>query len=330
MRIIFHIGMGKTGTTSLQTALSQSTEALTQQKAHYLGMWFDGADPKFRGLKGFGTFVAQNAEKQELHAKHFWEHLGALAKDTTATTFVLSNESLFQNGPRLEPFFRALQALGGKPEFIAYVRDPRAWLPSAHTQWALRHKTNDGPVQDLATSAKRLMKFYDAIPFWIEQFGDTLELRQATLDHDVVADFANVTGLQLTPPVTRALERSEPADTLLRAMFNNRFEGTALPERFNRVIRDTEAKPVPSSEDMKRICFDQSAIETVMSENAEVFEFLRDRAGIDFVTGSDHAPAQLDENEMQRRVIDYLIEVTFDQAQRLKRLERLVNEMKKD
>ena len=330
MRIIFHIGMGKTGTTSLQTALSQSTEALDQQKAQYLGMWFDGADPTFRGLRGFGKFVAQKAEKQRVHAKHFWDHLSAMAKDTKATTFVLSNESLFQSGPRLEPFFRELRALGGQQEFLAYVRDPRAWLPSAHTQWALRHKTNDGPVQDLATSARRLMKFYDAIPFWIEQFGDGLQLREATVERDVVADFANATGLHLTPPAARALERSEPVDTLLRAMFNNRFAGNALPERFNRVIRDTDARPVPSLEDMKRVCFDQSVIDTVMSENADVFEFLRDRTGIDFVTGSDHTPPQLDETEMQRRVIDYLIEMTFDQAQRLKRLERMVNDLQKD
>lgn len=113
-------------------------------------------------------------------------------------------------------------------------------------------------------------------------------------------------------------------------MFNNRIDGTALPERFNRVIRDTDAKPVPSSQDMMRICFDQNALDTVMSEHADILEFLRDRAGIDFVTGSEHTPPQPDETQMQARVIDYLIEITFDQAQRLKRLERLVNELRKD
>ncbi|MEM9239813.1 MAG: hypothetical protein AAGB07_07515, partial [Pseudomonadota bacterium] len=60
------------------------------------------------------------------------------------------------------------------------------------------------------------------------------------------------------------------------------------------------------------------------------FEFLRDRTGIDFVNTSDDPPAEPDDAELQRRVIDYLIEITFDQAQRLKRLERLVSELQKD
>ena len=330
MRIIFHIGMGKTGTTSIQNALAQNAAALARQKARYLGMWFDGVDQKFRGLKGFGTFVAQSAENQKRHAQSFLDYVNAIEKDTKATTFVFSNESLFQNGPRLTPFFGELQNLSAELEVIAYVRDPRAWLPSAHTQWALRHKTNEGPLEDLATSARRLIKFYDALPFWIEQFGDAAQIRHTALEHDVVADFAETTGLILTPPATRALERSEPADILLRAMFNNRVEGTALPERFNRVIRDTEANPVPSLEDIKRVCFDQSAAETVIAENADMFEFLRDRTGIDFVNTSDDPPAEPDDAELQRRVIDYLIEITFDQAQRLKRLERLVSELQKD
>lgn len=330
MRIIFHIGMGKTGTTSIQNALAQNAEALTKQKAHYLGMWFDAAGPEFHGLAGFGKFFALSPRAQEKCAEQFYEHVAALSKDGKASTFLFSNESLFQNGPRIEPFLQKLQSLGARLEFIAYVRDPRSWLPSAHTQWALRHKTNKGPVQDFATSAQRLVKFYDGIPFWIEKFQDTTRFREATVDKDVVADFAEAIGIDLALPAHRSLERSEPADTLLRAMYNNRIKEQALPDRFNRAVHDTDAMRMPSSKDMARICFDYGQVERVIAENADVFEFLRDKTGIDFLAAPAEVAPPPDDAELQRRIIDYLIEITFDQAKRIKRLERMVKAQKPD
>lgn len=51
MKIVFHIGMGKTGTSSIQAALSQNAGELRKQGALYLGMWFDRLDPSYKGLQ---------------------------------------------------------------------------------------------------------------------------------------------------------------------------------------------------------------------------------------------------------------------------------------
>ncbi|MEO0752913.1 MAG: hypothetical protein AAFY25_14055 [Pseudomonadota bacterium] len=330
MRVIFHIGMGKTGTTSIQHALAHSTETLAAQNAHSLGMWFDAADPKFAGLAGFGQFITQSPEDKVISAKGFHAHLAQVNTDTGAETFILSNESLFHNGARMEPFLRALQDLDVHLEFLAYLRDPRAWLPSAHTQWALRHKTNKGKVEPFAKSARRLIKFYEGITFWLDHFADVTQVREATVDQDVVGDFSIATGVALDAPEARVLERPEPADTLLRAMFNTRVHQPTLPDRFNRMVRNTSEKPVAAMRDFADICFDFAGADDVIAENAGIFDYIREHTGLDFVQRPDVEAAIPDEAELQRRVIDYLIDITFQQAQRLKRLEHMVDTLRKD
>ncbi|MEM7598063.1 MAG: hypothetical protein AAF382_10240 [Pseudomonadota bacterium] len=336
MRVIFHIGMGKTGTTSIQHALAQNDTALAAHKAHYLGMWFDAIDPKFEGLAGFGRFITQPPEDMASCAEKFHTRLMQLNEDAGAETILISNESLFHNGARLEPFLHRLQELGVELRFLAYLRDPRTWLPSAHTQWALRHKTNKGKVQRFGKSARRLIAFYESITYWLDHFGEMTQVREARVDEDVVADFSQAIGIALTPPPTRALERAEMADTVLRAMFNNRIHQPTLPDRFNRIVRNGSDKPVPSLRDFTALCFDHSETEDVIAENAAVFADIRDRTGLDFLSGEAPQGDPVigttipDEADVQRRVIDYLIDITFHQAQRLKQLERIVDSLQKD
>ena len=332
MQVIFHIGMGKTGTTSIQHSLAHNTHALAAQNTQYLGMWFDAIDAKFEGLVGFGRFVTQTPEDLERCATAFHASLDQINKTDGIKTFVLSNESLFHNGARLAPFFHALQALGVELRFLAYLRDPRTWLPSAHTQWALRHKTNKGKVQSFGQSARRLIAFYEGITDWLEHFGAATQVREAGVGNDVVSDFANATGLALEPLEKRALERPEAGDTLLRAMFNNRVHEPTLPDRFNRIVRNGSTKTVPSLRDFTDLCFDHSETENVIAENAKIFEIIRDQTGLDFLkpAKSETGTAIPDEAEIQRRVIDYLIDITFHQAQRLNRLELIVDRLLKD
>ncbi|KZZ01031.1 hypothetical protein A3747_20425 [Sulfitobacter sp. HI0076] len=212
--------------------------------------------------------------------------------------------------------------------FLAYMRDPRAWLPSAYTQWAIRHKTNEGPIQDFPTAARRLIGQYEGIRFWQQNFGDVLTVRPFEPGFDVVQDFAATVGLTLPDTKTRKLERAEPADTLMRAMFNTRFPGQVLPDRFDRFVTNSSHAPVPSTHEMAERCFCHDGADEIIAEKRNLFEHIRDAVGLDFLEGEPRQSKSPDEAELQRRVIDYLVEVTFDQAQRLKRLERLVNELK--
>jgi len=328
MRIVFHIGMGKTGTSSIQHVLQNSADELEKQNAAYLGMWFTAIDPAYKGHEGFAKFGAQTDNEMAASADRFHAYLVDRAGRDGIETFIFSNEGLFGAGAKLGPFFRNLKAHGLSMSFVAYMRDPRAWLPSAYTQWAIRHKVNEGPVQDFSTAARRLIGQYEGTRFWQQNFDDVLTVRPFEAGTDVVQDFASTVGVTLPETDTRKLERAEPADILLRAMFNTRFPDQVLPDRFDRFFANTSRAPVPSLQEMAKRCFSHNGAEKIIAEKRELFEYIRDSVGFDFLDGNPKPSKTPDEGELQRRVIDYLVEVTFDQAQRLKRLERLVNDLK--
>lgn len=328
MRIIFHIGMGKTGTSSIQHVLRNHAKELGKQNVAYLGMWFNCIDPGFEGYQGFARFIAQTDEEKAASADRFFTFLVDRAAKEGIETFVFSNESLFATYLRLSPFLERLQARGLAMSFVAYLRDPRAWLPSAYTQWAIRHKTNEGPVQNFPTAARRLVEQYEGIRSWQQDFGDVLTVRPFETSLDVVQDFAATVGVTLPETDTRELERAEPADILLRAMFNTRFSDQVLPDRFDRLVTNSSHAPVPSLQEMVERCFNYDGAQDVIAEKRDLFEYIRDSFGLDFLAGDPKQSKTPHAGELQSRVIDYLVEVTFDQAQRLKRLERLVNELR--
>jgi hypothetical protein len=320
--------MGKTGTTSVQHSLRTNAEALISQKAAYLSMWFDEIGLAFKELGGFSRFIAGNEQEKVAGADRFHAHLVDRAEKEGIETFIFSNEGLFEAGPQLAPFFRRLKAKGLSMSFVAYLRDPGNWLPSAYTQWAIRHKTNQGPVQDFKTAARRLIRQYEGIRFWHENYSAELTVRLFESRLDVVEDFAKAVGLNLPKSDIRRLERAEPADILLRAMYNTRFPEQVLPDRFDRFVTNSSQAPIPSMHEMAERCFRHEGAEQIITEKRALFEYIRDSIGFDFLDGEPKPSRMPDERDLQRRVIDYLVEVTFDQAQRLKRLERLINELK--
>jgi len=329
MRIIFHIGMGKTGTSSVQHVLQNHAKELAEQSAAYLGIWFGAVDPSFDGQQGFISFISQTAEQMVASADKFHANLVDRAAKERVETLIFSNEGLYEAGHQLHPFFNRLKAKGSEMSFVIYARDPRAWLPSAYTQWGIRHKTNSGAVLDFTTLARHLINRYELIRFWQQNFGESLTVRPFETGTDVVQDFANTAGLTLPGSGTRELDRCEPADILLRAMFNNRFPDPVLPSIFDSFLNNVSQTPVTSLREMTERCFSHDGVEEVLAEHRDLFEFIRDRVGIDFVDSPPRPSKMPDEAELQRRVVDYLVEITFDQAHRIKRLERLVDEMQK-
>ena len=63
MRLILHVGMGKTGTSSIQKVLEANQAGLKAQKAHYLGMWFDFVDPRYHGIQGVRDVFEQSPDE---------------------------------------------------------------------------------------------------------------------------------------------------------------------------------------------------------------------------------------------------------------------------
>lgn len=327
MKIIFHIGMGKTGTSSIQQALQQNTDRLAAQKVAYLGMWFTAVHPSFQGFAGQRKFFQSTDEAILGYARRLAEVLRARATEDGTEVFIHSNEDLFGQIEKFAPFITELRAQGVEVELLAYIRDPRAWLPSAFTQWGIRHKYAPGPIQPFGERARTLIRQYDAIRTWHAHFPDLLTLRQHETGTDVVQDFAQAAGLVLETDNSRYLERGEEAEILLRALFNNHIEEEALPDRFNRVVLNTDRGPAVSTSEMAERCFSMEGANDIVAENAGIFGFIRDTFGVDYLHGTAEDRRPVDAAELQSRLVDYLIEISFQQGERIARLEHKLREL---
>lgn len=329
MKLILHIGMGKTGTTSIQNALKSNTDSLAEQKVHYLGMWFGMISPEYDEFGGANLFIRQDRAVQEEGAETFFQHMKMVSETTGADTFILSNESLFGNAANVEPFITALKDKI-EVQLLAYMRDPHVWLPSAYTQWELHHKTHKGPIQPFPQQARKLIQIYAAFSFWANTYPDEVVIRKHDTKIDVVQDFADSCGIVLSELDKRFLVRSEPTEVLLRAAFNTRLPNETLPHRFEAAVLNPR-RGITALSGLADLCFKYDDVTAIVDEQRQVFEEIHQKLGPDFnflspQESSKPIPA---ENDLTKRLIDFLVEISFQQGERITKLEKELNEIRK-
>jgi len=326
MRLVLHVGMGKTGTSSIQKALQANRAGLKAQKAHYLGMWFDFIDPRYHGVQGMRDVFEQSPDELEKLAEAIVERMREIAERDGTDTFIFSNEDLYGRIQKLDPFLSVLKRhLDLK--ILLYVRDIHSWLPSAYAQWGIHHKVQPGPVKTFAEDAPRLVKAYRAIALWQERHGEYISFRKYDKSTDVVEDFAEAIGKTLEPAPARHLERGEPVELLLRAEFNNRFPDEVFPVKFNRAVVNTHAAPVPRLETTIENYLDYSTVDAVIAPDREILEQVSAGVGIDFLSGDNEAPPPR-RVDLEDRLLDYMVAIILNQAQRIQALENAVRNLK--
>ena len=328
MRLILHIGMGKTGSSAIQAALRRSGEKLRAQGAEYLGMWFDMVDPQFHGLKNQERFFSLGPEEMERAADALHGVLRERETGNGTSIFVLSNEALSGRAAALKPLIDRLRGAGVDVRAIGYVRHPAAWLPSAHVQWSIRDKVEPGPILPYGVRARKLVTWYGGLIAWGRLLGDILDLRSYDRAEDIVADFAEASGLELEGRGERVLERGEDAEILMRALFNNRFPGHTLPQVFDRAIFRTSSE-IPELEEMAGRCFDYSETADILAEHDAMFAEFAELFGFDPRDTPREPPPPPDMEHVRARILDYLTEILFRQALKIERLEARLAELEK-
>ncbi len=331
--LIFHIGMGKTGTSSIQAALSASADTLNADGAEYLGMGFEHLGPSFSGPAGVDTLARSPKEKLPLLADRFVEalsHEATPASGGAKRRYVMSNERFFQHVDSLAPF---IARLNEHVDFqaVAYLRHPYDWLPSAYSQWGLDHKGYPGPIQPFGQRTRVLIQWYDCIRGWHELLGDRLVVREHTKSLDAVADFGQVAGLTLAAPERRVQQRREPVELLVRAMFNDRIPTATRPDQFDAMVLPARARPVVSRREMLERCFDYSERDEVLAGKAETFRYIDEHFALGFSqrppTATEGTAAGPDPDVIDDRLLDYLLNIVLDQSGRIHRLERRIAEL---
>lgn len=244
LRLILHVGVGKTGSSSIQFTLARNLKALAAQKVFYAGMNLENApNPKF-DWQHAGLSEKLLSQPSEIVTKQVSEVLSEIittARSTGSETIVWSNEAYIDTNAKLRPALAAVRELGVEICIVAYLRRPSRWAQSGYIQWGIKHKTYKGPIlpfmrwlelADRSFSTK-LNDLAAALP-------GTINIRNYEACDDVVADFLiNVLGVTNLNGIIaiRANDTMGPEETIVRAMFNNRQAGVALPAQFNRAFK---------------------------------------------------------------------------------------------
>jgi hypothetical protein len=328
-QIVFHIGMGKTGTTSIQMALQMNRQALLDQGVNYLGMWFDMIDPGFAGLAGHEAFFTTSPETMTARTRQFVRYMDAASSQTGATRFIMSNEDFIG---RFYSFVDVIDELRKhcKVSILAYARDPREWLPSAYSQWSILHKSYTGGMRSFSDISRSLIRNYSALLLWKDRFPDEVEVRVFDPAIDVVADFAGVLGLELVHLPGRALERLTESELLLRAFYNFRLNDSVLPQAFSQAFRDINFSSDLGIAQIAAAAFDHSSVDEIVGSHAALFDEIRNRIGIDLLAAPPVARQPVDVEGLRQRALDQALLILMHQADRITQLEQAVAQLRSE
>lgn len=326
MEITFHVGMGKTGTSSVQSALAQNRDILAESNYEYLGLWLNIIHASYKGYAGFDRFCAQESSQLREDARTFFNRLSV----RKASKFIYSNESAFANISAFVPFIEALMDLNVAVRVVIYVRTLNDWLPSAFVQWNAFHKTHVGPIEPFSKKGSELAALYHNILEWIDRLGDVVHVRPFTKHFNIVEDFSDFLGVRLDFRDERVWTRIEDAETVLRAIFNDRFECEVLPTIFEKATRISRDGLVRSIDDFSKLSLDTSGLTDILHQSEGLSEAIFSRTGIEIIENiSDRQEPSFDRSEIKDRLLDYLLEMTINQAIRLERLENLLENMQR-
>ncbi len=329
LTLILHVGMGKTGSTSLQKTLAAAEKSglLAGQGTRYLGM-----TPTFLGsayadaLDGFRNLFQHPVEEQSRLAVSTRDFLEEVHKNQGVTTFVLSNEVLTQHARVLRPFIERLQA-GIDVKIIQFVRNPIPWAVSAYKQWGIRHKTYPGPIRSFAVAAPPLLDFYQGAIDWIETYPANCATYKLEEGSDILQSFSGVTGISLPDGGRRELESPLLPELLLRAAFNNGERTPTLPSAFDQATRLGVVRLPQGLDGLLATITGYGDAAAVVDQRLAMFSRLATLAGIDLDTAADEKSETMEKKEVLNQVLEMLLALCLDQSKRIKNLENRVNAM---
>lgn len=329
-RLFFHIGAGKTGTSSIQQTLWHSRAQLQNQGVWYLGMMLERAPlVKYPWQRSNGSeiFHALKAKEAESQLEEILSETVAEARRSGAHTLIWSNESFFGRNKSTRAALQRLIEDGVDVRIVAYVRRHDAWLKSAYAQWGIKHKTYAGPVKPFKEwSQTRQAKF--APPLWSlsTAFPERLMLRNLDGTGDAVADFAQVCGIDASGlTVGRHNVTPSQAELMLRALYNSRYADPVLPERFDRGVASQVQRGGSATEYMAMMMPDDdslSAARMACEEDRRLVNMLLTSMGQQEIAWDEHtsSPVRVNESEL----VFKLAQIVMAQAQRIERMEAVM------
>jgi hypothetical protein len=240
-KLIIHVGMGKTGSSSIQKTLRVARPALEKQGIKYLGLMLEHlALPKdytWQSVSGWREYIRVDPPQANRELAHALQYADDhLSKDIH--TLIWSNESLFD---RLEDVQPALEAVRHRydVQVVGYVRRPDSWIMSAYLQWGIKHKTYRGPLKPFrAWTANLHWAVSSKVEVW-RAIAEQARFYNFDAIEDVSAHFARevLTLDEHTAPSLRENDTPPPPAMALFACHNSLDEGQVLPDELEPLLK---------------------------------------------------------------------------------------------
>lgn len=332
MKLIFHIGAGKTGSSSIQQTLNNSKDVLEENGICYSGLLFEKIDMKLypwqntADLEKFHTFSLEKTEKELLD---LLKNVSQTYAQKNIHTLIWSNESFFGRMHKVLPVLKKFEKEGHEVEIISYVRRHDSWARSAYVQWGIKHKTYLGRMIPFSTWIKeRIPNFSHGLNEVLTIFPDNFIIRNMDGVKDVVTDFLSVCKLE-DLPIRHIRDNDAPGneELLLRAVFNDQFSGQVLPKRFDDVVGNKTDFTTSQ----------ESYLSELLPSHQEITDLIavcrEDRDRVNTLL-KDQGQVTIDETPLQEKnytinqeiLVKNLCDIVLKQSLQIERLEKLVTQ----
>ncbi|MEN9501954.1 MAG: hypothetical protein RI964_1239 [Pseudomonadota bacterium] len=240
--LIVHIGMGKTGSSSIQKTLAGASEALAQQQAMYLGLNFESCHYKkyeWQKAGGWPELFERNDTTFHTELKDVLLHAIKEGREKNFAKLIWSNESLFNAHHRIIPTLSEVQQSENiDVKIITYIRRHDSWAQSAYIQWGIKHKTYRGEIKSFREwiNKGRLNYSSSANP-WAKAFHN-FEIINFDKAGNIVKSFFDIAELDYSHIYERRDNESPNLVALsLWAMFNDLSNEPVLPHALENLLK---------------------------------------------------------------------------------------------
>lgn len=243
INLVIHIGMGKTGSSSIQKSLILNDEILSDQGVKYMGLFLENANlKKFDWQKPNNMGALFSCDEDYINDSIYEILLNEInyCKKKNINTIIWSNESLFRwFGSVSQALTKLREEKNVNLKIVIYFREHISWIKSAYKQWGIKHKQYDGKIQKFKDWYYWMKppRYYKALKPVIDKFHDELIVRNMTTKNDVVKDFFEVCEInQVGVKSYRENDSPTNEELFFRALFNNKFNAPVLPNVFDDII----------------------------------------------------------------------------------------------
>lgn len=331
-KLILHIGMGKTGSTSIQRTLKTSKSQLLTKGIKYLGLMLEEhpleTDYPWHFDFGWSNFISSPIELREKQlTSALIEINNSLPEDVH--TLIWSNESFFEGIGLLKKILASIEDIFDI-QIIGYIRSPGGWIQSAYMQWGIKHKTYNGPLKPFKAWTNQhpyrvMMRINEWLDFNRKSMFFNFDAVPNITEH-FVNNYASTASKDIS--LLRSNDTPSPVAMALFAYHNSLSESQVLPNEIMPLLHlsglleprqktPTYNKLLPTQEDITE--YENRFIDEIHAINT-YFESIGQPG---FKTGSTEVKDRsVTQNEVNRALLELIVHLE-------KQVNNLRNEIKK-